>query len=133
MSDNPISLKQAAYRSGLAISLFRFISEKTKNECTTDLNNLIALASGINQEVHHALLKYSPTPLTLRLLSYIKHRRPVPLTQAMHLTRLGISLYEVILDQASKDCSTESHDMLSLACDINQEVYRALLAVIYDE
>ncbi|MDE9483697.1 hypothetical protein [Xenorhabdus bovienii] len=51
----PISLAQAMHNSGLATSLFYVILEKAKNECSIDLNNLIALACDINQEIYHAL------------------------------------------------------------------------------
>ncbi|MBC8949879.1 hypothetical protein [Xenorhabdus sp. TS4] len=62
MSNKPISLKQALYRAGLGISLFTFITKKAKGECEINLNNLIALAHGIHQEVHRALLKHAPQP-----------------------------------------------------------------------
>ncbi|PHM39166.1 hypothetical protein Xmau_03072 [Xenorhabdus mauleonii] len=135
--NNPISLKQAVYLSGIATSLFKFIFEKAKHECSIDLNNLITLASDINQEVHNALLKYTPAPLSLRLLNCLNNKRTISLDLAMHRAKLGTSLYEIILEQASptniQACSTELHNMLSLACDINQEVYHALVAVVYIE
>ncbi|KMW73192.1 MULTISPECIES: hypothetical protein [Photorhabdus] len=56
MRKQPISLAQAMHRACLAVSLFYVILEKAKNECSIDLNNLIALACDINQEVYHALL-----------------------------------------------------------------------------
>ncbi|MDE9454555.1 hypothetical protein [Xenorhabdus bovienii] len=133
MHGNPISLKQAVYRASLATSLFKFIFEKAKDECSVDLTNLIALVSDINKEVHYSLLKCSPKPLMLKLLSYVPHKQSIPLDQAMHRAGLGISLFGVILDQTSNNCSTELHDLISLACDINQEVYNALLAVVYEE
>ncbi|MDE9446811.1 hypothetical protein KKJ04_14655 [Xenorhabdus bovienii] len=133
MRDNPISLKQAVYRASLATSLFTFILEKSKGECSIDLNNLIVLARDINQEVQHALLKHSPKPLMLKLLSYAMHKQSIPLDQAMYRAGLGISLFHIILDQTSNNCSTELHDLISLACDINQEVYHALQAAVYEE
>ncbi|KMJ45149.1 hypothetical protein AB204_10665 [Xenorhabdus khoisanae] len=133
MCSNPIPLKQAMYRAGLAVSLFKFIFEKAKNECSIDLNNLIALVNDINQDVHHALLKHSPKPLTLKLLSYVKHKKPISLDQAMYRAGLGTSLFEVILDKTSNNCSTELHDLISLACDINQEVYHSLVAEVYKD
>ncbi|MBD2815987.1 hypothetical protein ID850_14720 [Xenorhabdus sp. Flor] len=51
----PISLSQAMHNAGLATSLFYVILEKAKDECSIDLNNLIALACDINQDVYHAL------------------------------------------------------------------------------
>ncbi|PHM52364.1 hypothetical protein [Xenorhabdus hominickii] len=131
MCSNPIPLKQAVYRAGLATSLFKFIFEKARNECSIDLNNLIALVSDINQDVHHALLKHSSKPLALKLLSYIKHTRPISLDQAMHQAGLGTSLFEVILDKTSNTCSPELHDLISVACDINQEIYHSLVAEVY--
>ncbi|CDH24391.1 hypothetical protein [Xenorhabdus bovienii] len=133
MRDNPISLKQAVYRASLATSLFTFILEKSKGECSIDLNNLITLARDINQEVQHALLKHSPKSLMLKLLSYAMHKQSIPLDQAMYRAGLGISLFNIILDQTSNNCSTELHDLISLACDINQEVYHALQAAVYEE
>lgn len=55
MRKQPISLTQAMHRAGLATYLFYVILEKAKNECSIDLNNLIALARDINREVYHAL------------------------------------------------------------------------------
>ncbi|CDG86858.1 hypothetical protein L7750_15560 [Xenorhabdus bovienii] len=55
MRKHPISLDQAMHRAGLATSLFYVILEKAKDECSIDLNNLIAIACDINQEVYHAL------------------------------------------------------------------------------
>ncbi|PHM72337.1 hypothetical protein [Xenorhabdus sp. KJ12.1] len=133
MCNNPIPLKQAVYRAGLATSLFAFIFEKAKKECSVDLNNLLALVCDINRDVHHSLLKHSPQPLTQKLLSYVKHRHSIPLDQAMYLAGLGTSLFEVILDKTSNNCSVELHDLISLACDINQEVYHALLAEVYKD
>ncbi|MDC9613169.1 hypothetical protein PSI19_04575 [Xenorhabdus khoisanae] len=133
MRDNPVSLKQALYRANQATSLFKFILEKSKNECSTDINNLIALARDINQEVHHALLKHAPQPLVNKLLNYMVHRQSVSLDQAMYRAGLGTSLFEVILDQTSHHCSEELHDLLSLACDSNQEVYHVLYAAVYGE
>ncbi|AYA41960.1 hypothetical protein HZS38_16645 [Xenorhabdus nematophila] len=55
MPKQSISLAHARYQAGLATSLFCVILEKAKDECSIDLNNLIALACDINQEVYHAL------------------------------------------------------------------------------
>ncbi|MBD2782739.1 hypothetical protein ID852_15560 [Xenorhabdus sp. 42] len=52
---SPISLAQAMHNTGLATFLFGAILEKAKDECSIDLNNLIALACDINQDVYHAL------------------------------------------------------------------------------
>ncbi|MDC9598306.1 hypothetical protein [Xenorhabdus anantnagensis] len=133
MSNKTISLKQALYRASLGISLFTFISKKAKNECETNLNNLIALAYGIHQEVHRALLKYAPQPPMNKLLNCIVYRKSDPLGQASFRAGLCTSLYEIILEQASQHCSEELHDLLSLACDINQEVYYSLYAAVNGE
>ncbi|CDH01585.1 hypothetical protein [Xenorhabdus bovienii] len=133
MSNKPISLKQALYRAGLGISLFTYITQKAKDECSIDLNNLIALAHGIHQEVHRDLLKHTPQSPVDKLLNFIVHREIDPLGQSSFRAGLCTSLYEVILEQASQRCSEELHDLLSLACDINQEVYHALYAVVNGE
>ncbi|CDH00290.1 hypothetical protein [Xenorhabdus bovienii] len=133
MSNKPISLKQALYRAGLGISLFTFITKKAKCECEINLNNLIALAHGIHQEVHRALLKHAPQSPMNKLLNCIVYRKSDPLDQASFRAGLCTSLYEVILEQASQHCSEELHDLLSLACDINHEVYHALYAAINGE
>ncbi|PHM46781.1 hypothetical protein [Xenorhabdus miraniensis] len=133
MGNKPISLKQALYRAGLGASLFTFISKKAKDECETNLNNLIALAHDIHQEVHRALLKHAPQPPMNKLLNCIVYRKSDPLGQASFRAGLCTSLYEVILEQASQHCSEELHDLLSLACDINQEVYYSLYAAVNGE
>ncbi|CDH01516.1 hypothetical protein [Xenorhabdus bovienii] len=133
MSNKPISLKQALYRASLGVSLFTFITKKAKDECEINLNNLIALAGDIHQEVHRALLKHSPQPLVNKLLNCVVYRKSDPLGQAAFRAGLCISLYEIILEQASQHCSEELHDLLSLACDINQEVYYSLYAAVNGE
>ncbi|WP_340617368.1 hypothetical protein [Xenorhabdus entomophaga] len=134
MSNKPISLKQALYRAGLGISLFTYITKKAKDErCETNLNNLIALAQGIHQEVHRSLLKYAPQPPMNKLLNCLVFRSSDSLGQASFRAGLCTSLYEIILEQASQHCSEELHDLLSLACDINHEVYHALYAVVNGE
>ncbi|PNM25783.1 hypothetical protein A6J66_017325 [Yersinia enterocolitica] len=51
----PISLELAAYRSGLACSLYETIMEKASNECSEHLIDLICLDCDINHEVHQSL------------------------------------------------------------------------------
>ncbi|MDC9622250.1 hypothetical protein PSI22_11550 [Xenorhabdus sp. XENO-7] len=133
MNNKPISLKQALYRAGLGISLFAYITQKAKDECETNLNNLIALAHGIHQEVHRDLLKHVPQNPVNKLVNCIVRREIDPLGQSSFRAGLCTSLYEIILEQASQHCSEELHDLLSLACDINQEVYHALYAVVNGE
>ncbi|WP_228865862.1 hypothetical protein [Xenorhabdus sp. PB30.3] len=133
MINKPISLKQALYRAGLGISLFTFITKKAKGECEINLNNLIALAHGIHQEVYRDLSKHAPQNPVNKLVNCIVYRKSDPLGQAAFRAGLCTSLYEVILEQASQHCSEELHDLLSLACDINQEVYYSLYAAVNGE
>ncbi|WFQ78586.1 hypothetical protein PXH59_12810 [Xenorhabdus sp. SF857] len=134
MSNKPISLKQALYRAGLGISLFTFITKKAKDErCEINLNNLIALAHGIHQEVYRDLLKHVPQNQVNKLVNYIVRRERDPFGQSSFRAGLCTSLYEIILEQASQHCSEELHDLLSLACDINHEVYHALYAAVNGE
>ncbi|CDG86518.1 hypothetical protein [Xenorhabdus bovienii] len=134
MSNKPISLKQALHRAGLGISLFAFITQKAKDErCETNLNNLIVLAHGIHQEVYRDLSKHVPQNPVKKLVNCLIRRERDPLGQSSFRAGLCTSLYEVILEQASQHCSEELHDLLSLACDINQEVYHALYAVVNGE
>lgn len=55
-------------------------------------------------------------------------REPMDLDQAEYQAELATSLYEVIMDKASQECSPQLLYLISLACDINFEVYRALKA-----
>ncbi|MDC9581938.1 hypothetical protein PSI15_10230 [Xenorhabdus sp. PR6a] len=135
MSKRFLSLKQAEYRTHLATSVFSFILEKSQDECSIDVNNLILLARDINQEVQNALLKHAPQPLIVTLLGYVGRtpKKAMPLDQAMYRAGLAISLFQVIIDQIDRDCSEELRDLISLACDFNQEVYHALYAAVYEE
>ncbi|WP_340611920.1 hypothetical protein [Xenorhabdus bharatensis] len=134
MSKKPISLKQALHRASLGISLFTFITQKAKDEhCEINLNNLIALAHGIHQEVYRDLSKHAPQNPVNKLVNCLVRRERDPLGQSSFRAGLCTSLYEVILEQASQHCSEELHDLLSLACDINQEVYYSLYAAVNGE
>ncbi|WP_227668352.1 hypothetical protein [Klebsiella variicola] len=53
-------------------------------------------------------------------------REPITLDQAEYKSGLACSLWEAILDKACKECSPVLVDLLSLACDINQEVHQSL-------
>lgn len=53
-------------------------------------------------------------------------RDPISLDQAEYKSGLACSLWEAILDKACKECSPVLVDLLSLACDINQEVHQSL-------
>ncbi|OKP01724.1 hypothetical protein [Xenorhabdus eapokensis] len=134
MSNKPISLKQALHRTSLGISLFTFITKKAKDErCETNLNNLIVLAHGVHQEIYRDLLKHIPQNPVDKLVNCFARREIDPLGQSSFRAGLCTSLYEVILEQSSQHCSEELHDLLSLACDINQEVYHALYVAVNGE
>ncbi|MDC9581809.1 hypothetical protein PSI15_09550 [Xenorhabdus sp. PR6a] len=51
MSKRFLSLKQAEYRTHLATSVFSFILEKSQDECSIDVNNLILLARDIAESI----------------------------------------------------------------------------------
>lgn len=55
-------------------------------------------------------------------------REPLTLDQAEYKSGLVSSLWEVILDQANKECSPVLVDLLSIACDFNHEIHRALVS-----
>ncbi|MBT0349160.1 hypothetical protein ISO80_08345 [Morganella morganii subsp. morganii] len=45
---------------------------------------------------------------------------------ARYKADLASSLYSVTLDQASKECSTDLLHLISIACDLNQQISRSL-------
>ncbi|KMW73322.1 hypothetical protein TI10_09565 [Photorhabdus luminescens subsp. luminescens] len=52
----PITLDDAKYRPGLAISLYEVIIDiAAKEECSSTLTDLIALACDINHEINRSL------------------------------------------------------------------------------
>lgn len=55
-------------------------------------------------------------------------REPICLEQAEYKTALAASLYETILEKASTECSDTLLNLISIACDFNQEVHQALIA-----
>ena len=55
-------------------------------------------------------------------------RKPICLVQAEYKSALAESLYETILEKASAECSETLLNHISLACDLNQEIHRALIA-----
>ncbi|HEJ9057493.1 TPA: hypothetical protein SML50_001759 [Serratia fonticola] len=55
-------------------------------------------------------------------------RKPISLECAEYRTGLACSLFEVIMDKASDECSKQLLDLISLACDINAEAHRSLVA-----
>lgn len=55
-------------------------------------------------------------------------REPIALDVAEYRTGLACSLYETIMEKACNECSPQLIDLISLACDINQEVHRSLMA-----
>lgn len=55
-------------------------------------------------------------------------REPISLDQAEYKSELVASLWEVILEKAHKEkCSPVLYDLLSVACDFNQEIRQALI------
>ncbi|QTL40280.1 hypothetical protein HGO23_02340 [Xenorhabdus budapestensis] len=62
-----------------------------------------------------------------------EHKQPVSLEQAMFRAGLATSLFYVILEKASTECSADLNNLIALACDINQEIYRSLFAIVYRE
>ncbi|MDZ3226123.1 hypothetical protein M3B44_05850 [Klebsiella quasipneumoniae] len=55
-------------------------------------------------------------------------RDPICLEQAEYKSAPASSLYETILEKASAECSETLLNHISLACDLNQEIHRALIA-----
>ena len=56
-------------------------------------------------------------------------REPISLDQAEYKSELVTSLWEVILEKAHKEKrSPVLYDLLSVVCDFNQEIHRALIA-----
>ncbi|RSB63038.1 hypothetical protein EGT71_08845 [Atlantibacter subterranea] len=55
-------------------------------------------------------------------------REPICLEQAEYKSALAASLYETILEKASVECSETLLNLISIACDLNQEIHRALIA-----
>ncbi|ELN2578455.1 hypothetical protein RY966_004229 [Enterobacter kobei] len=55
-------------------------------------------------------------------------REPISLDQAEHKATLAASLFEMILDKANKECHPVLVDLISIACDFNNEIRWALIA-----
>ena len=55
-------------------------------------------------------------------------REPISLDQAEYKSALAASLFETILEKACAECSETLLNQISLACDLNQEIHRALIA-----
>ncbi|WP_251843286.1 hypothetical protein [Enterobacter hormaechei] len=55
-------------------------------------------------------------------------RKPICLVQAEYKSAQAESLYEIILEKASAECSETLLNLISIACDFNQEIHRALVA-----
>lgn len=58
-------------------------------------------------------------------------REPICLEQAEYKSALASSLYETILEKASAECSETLRNLISIACDFNQEIHRALIAELH--
>ncbi|HEM7577727.1 TPA: hypothetical protein U2J86_004765 [Serratia marcescens] len=57
-------------------------------------------------------------------------RDPITLCQAEYKAGLAQSLYEIILEKASSECSDTLLNLISIACDFNHEIHRALIAKV---
>lgn len=55
-------------------------------------------------------------------------REPISLEQAEYKATLAASLFEIILEMANKECHPVMVDLISIACDFNQEIRVALIA-----
>ncbi|NTZ38142.1 hypothetical protein EXW94_10365 [Enterobacter sp. JMULE2] len=55
-------------------------------------------------------------------------REPISLDQAEHKATLAASLFEIILERANKECHPLLVDLISIACDFNNEIRFALIA-----
>lgn len=55
-------------------------------------------------------------------------REPIALDVAEYRAGLACSLHETIMEKACNECSPQLIDLISLACDINQEVHQSLRA-----
>jgi hypothetical protein len=55
-------------------------------------------------------------------------RKPISLEQCEYKSALMSSLYEIILDKACAECSDTLLNLISIACDFNQEIHQALIA-----
>lgn len=53
-------------------------------------------------------------------------REPISLEQCEYKSALASSLYEIIMEKACDECSPTLINLISLACDINQEIHVAL-------
>ncbi|PHM48570.1 hypothetical protein [Xenorhabdus miraniensis] len=71
--------------------------------------------------------------LNVEIVRIYERRSPISLSQAMHNTKLATSLFYVILEKAKDECSIDLNNLIALACDINQGVYHALKAAVYEE
>ncbi|MBI6549155.1 hypothetical protein [Xenorhabdus lircayensis] len=71
--------------------------------------------------------------IDVEIVRVYERRSPISLAQAMHNTGLATSLFCVILEKAKDECSIDLNNLIALACDINQDVYHALQAAVYEE
>ncbi|MEX9874025.1 hypothetical protein AB7X03_11145 [Providencia rettgeri] len=52
--------------------------------------------------------------------------KPIPLDPATYKAQQCSSLFTVILEQAANECSKELLDLISIACDLNGEIWQSL-------
>ena len=58
-------------------------------------------------------------------------REPISLVLDEYKSALAASLFETILEKACAECSETLLNHISLACDLNQEIHRALIAELH--
>lgn len=58
-------------------------------------------------------------------------RDPISLDQAEYKSALAASLFETILEKADAECSETLLNHILLACDLNHEIHRALVAELH--
>ncbi|HIE5975308.1 TPA: hypothetical protein ACXNXU_002707 [Proteus mirabilis] len=52
--------------------------------------------------------------------------KPITLDVATYKAQQCNSLFTVILEQASNECSKELLDLISIACDLKEEIWQSL-------
>lgn len=59
--------------------------------------------------------------------------KPLSLDAATYKAQQVSSLFTVILEQAADECSRELLDLISIACDLNGEIWQSLNHVTGDK
>ena len=55
-------------------------------------------------------------------------RKPISLEQCEYKSALASSLYEIIMEKAAVECSVSLLNLISIACDFNQEIHSSLIS-----